>query len=161
MISQPQYTKAVLYEKKLLPGNIIILQLAPESWIDYQAGQYLAIEHQGINYFYSIANVPDANQKLYELHIRVTDGAKRWLDAIDHQADLAIHLPYGTCHMENIGFNKPLVLIAGGMGFAPIKAILDYLASLHTFSLPIELYWSGRSSVDFYMEDRIKFWQIL
>jgi CDP-4-dehydro-6-deoxyglucose reductase len=158
-MTRHSHTKAVLYQHQILPGNIIILQISPEHWIDYQAGQYLAVEYQGTDYFYSIANAPDAKQKIYELHIRLTSGAKRWLENILEQKEINIHLPYGKCCIENIGLHRPLILIAGGMGFAPIKAILDSLAMQQNFHLPVELYWSGRNQVDFYMEEKIDFWK--
>jgi CDP-4-dehydro-6-deoxyglucose reductase len=48
--------------------------------------------------------------------------------------------------------NKPIVLLASGTGFAPIKAIIEHMQH-KGITRPVSLYWGGRRPADLYMND--------
>ncbi len=45
--------------------------------------------------------------------------------------------------------DKPIIFIAGGTGFGPIKAILEYLVTTDS-QRDVHLYWGVRDEVDLY-----------
>jgi CDP-4-dehydro-6-deoxyglucose reductase len=57
--------------------------------------------------------------------------------------------PQGTFYLREDS-DKPIILLASGTGFAPIKALVEQL--IHTKSeRPVALYWGGRRPADLYM----------
>ncbi|MDP1602472.1 MAG: NAD(P)H-flavin reductase [Legionella sp.] len=143
-----------------LTDSIIELVLAPDTYIDYEAGQYLQISSGKELLSYSIANAPLGSHK-YELHIR-HDKTNPYNEAlfahIKEFGRVTIHLPLGDCHINKLQPNVPIVFIAGGTGFAPIKAMIEQLLATGD-SRSFELYWGARSQSDLYMDEKVRHWQ--
>lgn len=143
-----------------LTDSILQLILAPNEYIAYQAGQYLEILVGDEKLSYSIANAPLGSHK-YELHIRHSQNNRcnqRLLADIKQQGSVKIQLPFGNCHLEQLHDAKPIIFIAGGTGFAPVKAMIEQLLAngvKHAF----ELYWGARSESDLYMNEKVSQWQ--
>jgi CDP-4-dehydro-6-deoxyglucose reductase len=53
--------------------------------------------------------------------------------------------------------DKPMIMLASGTGFAPIKAIIEHTLQ-KGFTRPITLYWGGRKREDLYMADIAQAW---
>jgi CDP-4-dehydro-6-deoxyglucose reductase len=143
-----------------LTDSILQLFLDPENYIDYQAGQYLQIEHDGEALCYSVANAP-LGAKQYELHIRhAADNLlnQSLIKAIKAKGALNIRLPFGDCHLNNLDKDLPIIFIAGGTGFAPVKAMIEQLLA-DGDPRPFEFYWGARSESDLYMDDKVNYWQ--
>jgi CDP-4-dehydro-6-deoxyglucose reductase len=64
--------------------------------------------------------------------------------------------PMGTFFLREDS-DKPIVLLASGTGFAPIKAIVEHWAHLKS-TRPITLYWGGRRPSDLYMHELCENW---
>jgi CDP-4-dehydro-6-deoxyglucose reductase len=45
--------------------------------------------------------------------------------------------------------SKPIIMLASGTGFAPIKSIINY-ANLKKIDRPIHFYWGARKKIDLY-----------
>jgi len=65
--------------------------------------------------------------------------------------------PLGTFYLREES-DKPIVMVASGTGFAPIKAICEY-AQAKGIARPITLYWGCRVERDLYFNDVGKGWQ--
>jgi CDP-4-dehydro-6-deoxyglucose reductase len=64
--------------------------------------------------------------------------------------------PLGTFFLREDS-DKPIVFVASGTGFAPIKSILEN--AFHTgIARPMTLYWGGRRQKDLYMDALPKQW---
>ena len=59
--------------------------------------------------------------------------------------------PLGTFFLREES-DKPIIFVAGGTGFAPIKAIIEHVLH-HDLLRPITLYWGVRSLRDLYLPD--------
>jgi CDP-4-dehydro-6-deoxyglucose reductase len=86
-----------------------------------------------------------------ELHIRHMPGGKftdQVFGSMKEKDILRIEGPYGSFYLREDS-DKPLVLLASGTGFAPIKAILQHMhhKGIHR---PATLYWGGRRPADLY-----------
>ena len=143
-----------------LTDTILQLILAPNEYIDYQAGQYLQIILGTESFSYSIANAPLGSHK-YELHIRHSRDNpynQPLLSDIKQKGMVTIHVPLGMCDLSHLHPDKPIIFIAGGTGFAPIKAMIEQLLA-EGESRPFELFWGARSQSDLYMDDVVNHWQ--
>lgn len=91
------------------------LSLAPERYVDYQAGQYLQIVFDQDAFSYSIANAPLGSHK-YELHIRHSPEnpyTQRLFAHIKEHGVVNIRLPFGVCSIEHLDAQRPIIFIAG------------------------------------------------
>lgn len=145
---------------KPLTDSILQLILKPDVYIDYLAGQYLQIIYENEAFSYSIANAPLGSHQ-YELHIRHTRDNpynQPLLAEIKRRGVVSIHLPMGECNVNHLQPDKPILFIAGGTGFAPIKAMIEQLLA-EGESRPFELFWGARSQSDLYMDAKVLNWQ--
>jgi CDP-4-dehydro-6-deoxyglucose reductase len=59
--------------------------------------------------------------------------------------------PFGSFYLREDSA-KPIVLLASGTGFAPIKALIEQLRFKGS-ERPVTLYWGGRRPADLYLHD--------
>lgn len=143
-----------------LTDSILQLVLKPDEYIDYQAGQYLQMLFENGAFSYSIANAPLGSRQ-YELHIRHTRDNPYHQPLFAHIKQygvVSIRVPLGECHVSRLHPLKPILFIAGGTGFAPIKAMIEQLLADGEPRL-FELFWGARSQRDLYMDDKALHWQ--
>ncbi|WP_298621860.1 NAD(P)H-flavin reductase [uncultured Legionella sp.] len=143
-----------------LTDSIIQLVLAPDEFVPYQAGQYLNILLGDEEFSYSIANAPLGAHK-YELHIRHSLDNPcnlRLFAHIKEHGSLTLRLPYGTCSINELDAQRPILFIAGGTGFAPVKAMIEQLLAT-TDNRAFELLWGARSRSDLYWDEKVIYWQ--
>jgi len=147
--------------KQWLAHDVIGLELAlPASErLQYLPGQYLDILlRDGRRRAFSIANAPRADDRL-ELQIRHVPGGAFSDYVFEHlkeRALLRLRGPLGSFYLRRKD-PRPVILMAGGTGFAPIKAIIEgALAS--GFDEPMHLYWGARAERDLYMHERACAW---
>lgn len=128
--------------------------------IAYRAGQYLEILHQDQSPRpFSIANAPVENG-LLELHIRHVANnpyTQQIINEIEQYGVLHVAGPYGQAILRP-ELNYPYLFIAGGTGFAPIKALLESALSAGV-SKPCYLYWGVRNEADLYLSALPRQWQ--
>ena len=68
--------------------------------------------------------------------------------------DRRIEGPFGSFYLREDS-DKPMVLLASGTGFAPIKALIEHL-QFKGITRPAVLYWGGRRPADLYMDEWVK-----
>ncbi len=136
---------------------ILSLQLPANDTLKYHAGQYVEfILRDGARRSYSMANAPhtQADKPAIELHVRHMPGGKftdHVFAALKEKDILRIEGPFGSFFLrENSA--KPIVLLASGTGFAPIKAILEHM-EFKGMTRETTLYWGCRSRADLYLHE--------
>jgi len=141
---------------------IVKLRLPMNENVFFLPGQFIdVLFDDGQTRSYSIANPPRQRGVVeFELHMRHRPGG-RMTDPV-FRAELTgkmlkIQAPLGSFFLREES-DKPLVLLATGTGFAPIKAILQYMQETGV-KRPATLYWGGRSPNDFYMRDLVEQWE--
>ena len=131
---------------------LIKLTLPTAQRLQYLAGQYIDFLLQDNHRrSFSIANAPLDHDTL-ELHIRqVNDGYFTKLISNDLQERdvLKIQGPFGQFFLRQ-QTNRPIIMMAGGTGFAPIKGIIEHALALN-ITRPIHLYWGARALADLYL----------
>lgn len=155
-----QQCKAELIEVVPLTNSILKLKLKPSTFIDYQPGQYLNIILDDESLSYSIANAP-LGAPHYELHIRHTGDDPYEQPLFSHlkkQGGCQIALPFGECYLGNLDLLKPIIFIAAGTGFAPIKAMIEAILA-HNDPRHVTLFWGAKESCDIYQQQLVNQWQ--
>ena len=136
---------------------VLMLQLPANDPLQFHAGQYVEfILRDGARRSYSMANAPHTQLETpgVELHIRHMPGGKftdQVFGAMKEKDILRIEGPFGSFYLREDSA-KPMVLLASGTGFAPIKAIIEHL-QFKGITRPAVLYWGGRRPADLYMHD--------
>ena len=140
---------------------VIQLQLPANDVMKFHAGQYIEfLLRDGSRRSYSMANAPhtlEAGAPKVELHIRHMPGGK-FTDPVfttmKEKDILRAEGPYGSFFLREDS-DKPMVLLASGTGFAPIKALIEHMQH-QGITRPATLYWGGRRPSDLYMSDWVE-----
>jgi len=139
---------------------IVSLKLPANERLQYLAGQYVdLLLKDGRRRSFSIATAPE-DDALLELHVRHVPGgyfSGALFSEYKGREILRFEGPLGTFYLREES-DKPLLFVAGGTGFAPIKAIIEH-ALYHEVRRPMVLYWGVRSLHDLYLPDLPERWQ--
>ena len=137
---------------------VLKLQMPANDVFAYHAGQYIEFLLQGgLRRSYSMASAPHLVGQGLELHIRHMPGGKftdHVFSTMKERDILRIEGPFGSFYLREDSA-KPIVLLASGTGFAPIKAIIEHL-QLKGSTRAVTLYWGGRRPADLYMDEWVK-----
>lgn len=139
----------------------LILKLPNGQRLQYVAGQYIdVLLRDGKKRSFSIANAPTEFGDTIELHIRHQPGgafSEQVIGQLRVKSILRIEGPFGQFFWRGDS-NRIPVLVAGGTGFAPIKALIEDRFA-HQEKTPLQMYWGIRSSQDLYLETLLQAWQ--
>jgi NAD(P)H-flavin reductase/ferredoxin len=141
--------------------DVTILQLRFPAGIRarFKAGQYLRIAMpDGDTRNFSMANPPHESDSA-QLHIRHVPGGRfseGVLVALQPGDKLEVELPYGDFYLRTSP-DKPIVCLATGTGFAPLKSMIEDLIKRGN-KRPVRLYWGGRRRKDLYLADLAAKW---
>lgn len=154
-------SRVSVLERKSHDVMLLRLQLPANDTFLYHAGQYIEfILRDGSRRSYSMANAPHTLAEPgtgVELHIRHMPGGKftdHVFSAMKEKEILRVEGPYGSFYLREDS-PKPMVLLASGTGFAPIKALIEHM-QFQGVSRPATLYWGGRRPEDLYMDHWVK-----
>lgn len=149
---------------KKLSNEYLELKLKPRSLpvYPYLPGQYLNLIINDVQHPFSIASSP--KDPYIKLHIRITQNPEQQannkiIQAIQNSSKINISQACGKAYLrEN---NKPIIMIAGGAGFAPMKSMIDYLFHKDNFktigkSKKIHVFWSASSINNLYHHEYLK-----
>ena len=138
---------------------ILSLQLPATERMQFKAGQYIEfLLKDGKRRAYSMATAPHSDE-LLALHIRHMPGGlftDQVFGTLKEKDILRFEGPLGTFFLREDS-QKPIVMLASGTGFAPIKAMIDHWAHQES-TRPITLYWGGRRPSDLYMNALCEEW---
>ena len=139
---------------------IVRFKLPANERLQFLAGQYIDfLLKDGKRRSFSLATPPHDDQ-LLELHIRhVPNGFFTDLLFAQYKGReiLRFEGPLGAFYLREDS-DKPAIFVAGGTGFAPIKAIIEH-ALHHKLDREMVLYWGVRSLRDLYLPDLPGQWQ--
>ena len=138
---------------------ILSLQLPATERMQFKAGQYIEfLLKDGKRRAYSMATAPHSDE-LLALHIRHMPGGlftDQVFGTLKEKDILRFEGPLGTFFLREDS-EKPIVMLASGTGFAPIKAMIDHWAHQQS-TRPVTLYWGGRRPADLYMNALCEEW---
>lgn len=133
---------------------VVELQLPVAEKFAFLAGQYVDIVlKDGSRRSFSLANAPE-DKGILQLHIRHTPGGKfteHVFNGLQTRDILRINGPLGSFFLRDDS-EKPVILLASGTGFAPVKAMLEH-AFAQGSTRQFVLYWGAYQRKNFYLTD--------
>jgi CDP-4-dehydro-6-deoxyglucose reductase len=161
----PARTLPTRVQKLTRPADdvaIIELKLPDKERLPFRPGQYVDILlRDGRRRSFSLANAPHDDLRL-ELHVRHIPGGAftdHVFSTMKERDILRINGPHGSFYLRQDSA-KPILLVAGGTGFAPIKAIVEHARHAGN-ERPMTLYWGARDRAGLYLHDLALGWSDL
>lgn len=150
--------------EKVAPDVVILkLQLPATEKLRFNAGQYIeVILKDGRRRSYSLASAPHEEGAL-ELHVRHLPGGAftdhvfgAGATQMKEREIMRFEGPFGSFFLREDS-DKPIVMVASGTGFAPIRAMVEHIKA-KGITRPVTLYWGGRRPQDLYMQALCEQW---
>ena len=147
--------------KDLLAPDVLRVRMKPPKGEPFRwlAGQYLdVLLPEGKRRAFSIANAPE-DAGLIELHVRKVPGGgftQQLFEGYPIGSLLRVEGPLGT-FVPREDSERAMIFMAGGTGFAPVKAIIEHFLHLGS-ARPIHLYWGARHEADLYLPELPALW---
>lgn len=149
----PAWWPARVLEHRKASPNVAIIRVLPKHPVPFRAGNYLSVQvpqRPRMWRYFSPATAPRTDGVL-EFHVRAVDGG--WVSrSIVHHTRVGdewrIGPALGTLAVRQAE-NRKLLLVAGGTGLAPLRAIADDLARWKR-NPPVHLFFGGRTAEDLY-----------
>ncbi|MCZ2816046.1 globin domain-containing protein [Modestobacter sp. VKM Ac-2984] len=150
---QPAWWEAevVAHERRTL--DVAVLQVRPRTPLGYLPGQAVSLEidqRPRLWRWYSPANAPRPDG-LLELHVKARDGGpvSSALVRLTRVGDvMRLGPPVGHLSLDTDS-DRDLLLVAGGTGLAPLKALVDQVAR-HGPARRVDLFVGARTEDAFY-----------
>jgi NAD(P)H-flavin reductase/ferredoxin len=139
-----------------LTHDIVGLTLRVDDSLSWLPGQYLDIHvpgEDGARRSFSIANLPGSER--VELMIKRYPGGRFSSllgNEIDSQTQLHFTGPYGAFHLRRS--ERPILMVAGGSGMAPVLAVLRQLAH-EGCERPVRFFYGAREERDLFAREEI------
>lgn len=158
---RPRQLPCRVQHRRWLAHDVLGLSLKLPRGADFRwlPGQYLDILlDDGRRRSFSIANAPGG--ELLELHVRVTPGGRfaHWAaHEMPQRAILRFEGPLGAFYLREDSA-RPILMVAGGTGIAPIHAMLEDVLGRSGFTRPLHLFWGARTQRDLYLHERLLHW---
>ena len=138
----------------------LLLKLPATERLQFMPGQYIDIHMQnGKRRSFSLANAPHDDEFL-ELHVRYYNGglfSEFAFNKLHEKSLLQIEGPLGSFFLREDS-DRPIILVAGGTGFAPAKSMIEHSIKKH-INRPVYLYWGARTRNDLYLHELAGNWQ--
>lgn len=152
---QPRVLPARLMQKKRLAHDVmqLDLQLPPNQRLQFRAGQYIdLLLPGGKRRSFSLANPPEQDDVL-QLHVReVPEGHfSGQIESLREKSVMRLEGPHGHFWLRS-EHNRPAILVAGGTGYAPLRAMLMQAFDAE-YAQPLHLFWGVRAERDLYTKE--------
>ena len=157
----PRILPTRVERKQQLSHDVIVLSLKLPSneRLQFMAGQYIEfLLKDGKRRAFSLANAPHVDNQL-ELHLRLIPGGvftEYVFKEMPEKAILRIEGPFGSFYYRD-NSDKPMIMVAGGTGFAPIKGIIEHMIH-NNIKREVILYWGAKAREDLYMPELPEAW---
>jgi NAD(P)H-flavin reductase/hemoglobin-like flavoprotein len=149
----PAWWNGTVVERHRLTRDLAVVRVQPDYAVPYQPGQYLSIEvpqRPRMWRYFTPATAP-REDGLLEFHIRAVETG--WVSrAIVSHGEVGdvwrIGPPMGRLAV-NRESGRDVLMIAGGTGIAPMRAIIDHLSSWGE-NPKVQVFYGGRVRADLY-----------
>jgi NAD(P)H-flavin reductase/hemoglobin-like flavoprotein len=152
-LDTPDWWLAEIVEKDLRKRDIAVLTIRPDQPFPYESGQYVSVETPWwprVWRWFSMANAP-REDNTFQIHVRAIPAGWVSYALVNHaNPGDVIRLGHATGTMvADRTSTRDLVLIAGGTGLAPMKAIVEDMAKWNWYRR-VHLFIGGRRADDLY-----------
>ena len=147
-----------------LAGHVAQILLRPIHFpsISYEAGQYVHVLHQDQSISpLSIACAPN-DKSILEFHLfhPAQNLLAQDLMRLAREENIwRMTGPFGRCTISQLHHDRPIIFLARGTGFAPVKAMIEAFTRLPLYPA-ISFYWSVSQRSHLYMNELLEKWMI-
>jgi NAD(P)H-flavin reductase/ferredoxin len=158
--SAQKTVKAKVYKISKPAADIAVLKLRFPAGVraKFKAGQYLnVLLDGGMVRSFSMANTPHESDGV-ELHVRYLPNgvfAEQLFNLLKPGDVVNVRLPFGDFYLRES--EQPIVFVAGGTGFAPVKSIVEDMVRKGV-KRPVRLYFGARTPQLLYMHELCERW---
>jgi NAD(P)H-flavin reductase len=132
---------------------------APEGGVcfSHMPGQCAMLSIPGVGEaMFSITSSP-TNKDFMEFSIKKCGSLTDWLHDMDRGQQVAIRGPYGNAFpVETELRDKDLLFIAGGIGLAPLRSVINYVRFYRSHYASVDIVYGARSMEDLVDIDEIR-----
>jgi NAD(P)H-flavin reductase/hemoglobin-like flavoprotein len=149
----PAFWSATVVDHQRLSWDLAVVRVKPDQPVPYRAGQYLSVEtpqRPRLWRYLSPANAPRPDGQL-EFHVRAVHGGWVSRAVVGHSQvgdEWRIGPPMGRLGVDRRS-GRPVLMIAGGTGVAPMRAMLEELCRWGG-NPAVHVFYGGRTSADLY-----------
>ncbi|WP_434742109.1 globin domain-containing protein [Micromonospora sp. SH-82] len=151
----PFWHAEVLTHERIGPDTAVLTCRALQFPLPWKAGQYVSVEVPRhlprVWRTYSVANAPN-EENVLEFHVRTPTGAGWVSGALVRRTKpgdlLRIAAPMGSMTVDGAS-TRDIVAVAGGVGVAPVKALVEELAA-HNRTRWVHVFYGARRPEDLY-----------
>lgn len=138
--------------------RIVHLRTPRSETLRFLAGQYVRLSIGDSRYHKSIASCP-CNGRDLQFHFRRNDDpfTERIFEGLKLRDNVVLDGPFGNFTLDEDS-GRAVVFIAGALGFAPVKSLVEHLIALE-WPRPIRLYWLDSGSGRHYLENYCRSWR--
>lgn len=146
-------------EHRRLSWDLALIRVEPEHHIPYRAGQYLSVEvpqRPRLWRYLSPANAPRPDGSV-EFHVRAIEGGWVSRSIVSHTQPGDVWrfgAPMGRLDVDRQS-GRDVLMIAGGTGLAPLRAILDHLGGWG-HNPNVTLFYGGATRDDLYDLEQLR-----
>ncbi len=159
---EPRVLKAKIEQIEPVASDVIHLTLRlPEGEsLPFRPGHYVDfLLEENHRRSFSLASLPSQDSTL-EFHIRKIPGgyfSERLFTDFQTGDEIRFEGPLGSFRL-NDRTTRPMIFVAGGTGFAPIKPMLERIL-VNRKTEPVWFYWGVRNPDSLYMDELVKQWE--
>ncbi|MCL2565071.1 MAG: FAD/NAD(P)-binding protein [Defluviitaleaceae bacterium] len=122
---------------------------------DHKSGQCAMISVPGVGEaMFSIASAP-TNTKFMEFSIKACGVLTDYLHTLEAGQQVTIRGPYGNSFPNDLFKNKDMLFIAGGIGLAPVRSVINYVFDKRDDYGKVDILYGARSADDLVFKEEI------
>ncbi|MDG4831033.1 globin domain-containing protein [Solwaraspora sp. WMMD1047] len=140
--------------------DVAVITLRPQYLLPFTPGQSIGVSSPTVRSwrYYSPANAPRSDGTI-ELHVRAAPGgvvSSRLVYGVSVGDQVNLASPVGDRLTLRRAGGADLLLLAGGTGWAPMKALVEQVAADGGAGRRVDLYLAARSRTEFYDREAVE-----
>jgi sulfhydrogenase subunit gamma (sulfur reductase) len=152
--------KAKIRQKKKLTANEKFFEIALRdgSSLDHEPGQFIMVSLPGIGEVPISICSPPAKRDSFDLCVRAVGKVTRSLHKLKAGDEIGIRGPYGKGFPIRILEGNDLLIIAGGLGIAPLRSLITYVLDNRRDFGKVHILFGCKEPKDMLFSDELEDW---
>lgn len=155
----PAYYTATVVEHRRISWDLAQVRVVPDQPVPYRPGQYVSVEvpqRPRLWRYFSPANAPREDGSM-EFHVKAVEGGWVSRSIVSHTQsgdNWRIGPPLGGLTVDR-EHGRDVLMVAGGTGIAPLRAILDELGG-YGHNPSVRVFYGGANREDLYDLEQLR-----
>ncbi len=142
-----------------LTGDVRLFKIKTETPVDYAPGQFFMLSVWGAGEVpISAASLPKENGTI-ELCIRKTGVVTSAIHSLETGQSIGLRGPYGNGFPRDISTGRDVVIVAGGIGIAPLRPLIQQFIKNHSEAGKVTLLYGSRTPDEIIFRDEVEEWK--